>query len=102
MERPQHNLTLDRARPLTVRLRISTAANAEVACYAVLRASGFAVRREELAGADCWIAERGELELSSTEGLCALLGLAGLIAQRGAAWHATDEETDEFVRRFLD
>ena len=101
-KRSRHNQTLDRADKLTERLRIVTAANSETACYAALCAAGFVVRREVVADTETWIGERGAIEVSSTEGLCALLGLASLAQQRGASWRATDEETDAFMRRFYE
>jgi hypothetical protein len=79
--------------------RIAAAGNTEVPAYLTLIELGYSVDRSDRNGNEHWIAKKGTLELMAN-GPLELLGLSLLRSERGPRWQASDNEINEFLRRF--
>lgn len=83
------------------KLMISDAGNVDVPAYLTLLQRGYAVRckMSDDGTEELWIAENSTTELRADDPV-ALLGLAALVESRGTDWKASDEQIDEFLKRF--
>jgi hypothetical protein len=77
---------------------IVAAGNTEVPAYLALIELGYSVDRVDMDGEEHWIA-KGTLQLAADCPL-ELLGLSLLRSERGPRWQASDDEIDEFLKRF--
>jgi hypothetical protein len=78
---------------------IAAAGNTEVPAFLTLIELGYSVDRIDRDGEEYWIAKKGRLQLMADCPL-ELLGLSLLRSERGPRWQATDNEIDEFLKRF--
>jgi hypothetical protein len=78
---------------------IAVAGNTEVPAYLALVELGYSVDRVDKDGEGHWIAKKGTLQLMADCSL-ELLGLSLLRSERGPRWQASDDEIDEFLKRF--
>jgi hypothetical protein len=81
-------------------VKIAGAANVEVPSYLALHAKGYEVTVVRRAtGEETWHAEKDDNRFSA-EGLVELLGVVGMFEIRGDNWKASDDQIDEFMRRY--
>lgn len=78
---------------------IAAAGNTEVPAYLTLVELGYSIDRIDKDGGKHWIAKKGTLQLMADCPL-ELLGLSLLRSERGPRWQASDNEIDEFLKRF--
>jgi hypothetical protein len=78
---------------------VAAAGNTEVPAYLALIELGYSVDRVDKDGEEQWIAKKGTLQLVA-DGPLELLGLSLLRSERGPRWQASDNEIDEFLKRF--
>jgi hypothetical protein len=80
---------------------ISAAGNTEVPAYLVLKAKGYQITVTSIKGSQeqTWSAENDRVCLRA-EGPIELLGMVSMYEKRGSSWRASDEEIDDFVKRF--
>ena len=77
-------------------VRIAAAGNTEVPAYLALVARGFEVSRD---GQSLWVATKGEAVFLADSPL-KLLGAVAMFECRGPEWQASDQQIEEFLRRF--
>jgi hypothetical protein len=82
------------------KVRIAAAGNVEIPAYLTLREKGYEVRWErKKEGEELWFAEKDGCEFVA-EGPIELLGVVSLYEIRGENWKATDQETDDFMKKY--
>jgi hypothetical protein len=79
--------------------RISAAGNTEVPAVLVLSHAGFEVSTNASHDDDQWIATKDDLTLIAASPL-ELLGLLMMRKERGADWKASDDEIEDFLKKF--
>jgi len=84
-----------------VKETIASAGNTDTPAYLVLMEKGYKITVTPIEGSreETWTAESDNVCLMAN-GPVELLGLASMYEQRGSAWKASDEEIDDFVKRF--
>ena len=81
-------------------MKTEAAGNTEVPAYLALIARGYEVSRVCRQGLDDdWVAKKGESSFMANSPV-ELLGVVTMIEVRGANWLATDQEIDEFLKKF--
>ena len=76
--------------------QIAAAGNTEVPAYLALVARGFSVSRDHQS---VWTATKGEASFLADSPL-QLLGVVAMFESRGSQWQASDEQIEEFLRRY--
>jgi hypothetical protein len=79
--------------------RISAAGNTEAPAVLVLSQAGFEVSTNASHDDEQWIATRHDLTLVAASPL-ELLGLFMMRKERGLAWKASDDEIEDFLKKF--
>jgi hypothetical protein len=77
-------------------IQIAAAGNTEVPAYLALVARGFNVSCDHQS---VWIATKGEASFLADSPL-QLLGLVAMFESRGPQWQASDEQIEEFLRKY--
>lgn len=80
-------------------MKLASAGNVVVPAYLVLLAKGYAVEREAIDDREVWRASKGADEFIADSPL-ELLGVVVVSEERGADWQASDQEIQDFLRRF--
>lgn len=81
-------------------MNIPAAGNVEVPAYLALRDKGYAVRvKREGLDAETWVAAKGGNRFSAARPI-ELLGVVAVFETCGESWKATDNEIDDFVKRY--
>jgi len=78
---------------------IALAGNVLVPAVLALRATGYAVSREDSSVGETWRAERSDRVLIANDPV-QLLGLASMRDTRGSDWRPTDAEIDLIMEQF--
>jgi hypothetical protein len=79
---------------------LSAAGNVEVPAYLALRQKGYTVTAFDLsAGHGGWHAEKDGWRFQG-DSLIELLGLVSVVEVRGANWAASDEDIDDFLKKY--
>jgi hypothetical protein len=77
-------------------IQIAAAGNTEVPAYLALVARGFNVSCDDQS---VWTATKGEASFLADSPL-QLLGVVALFESRGRQWQASDEQIEEFMRKY--
>lgn len=77
-------------------IQITAAGNTEVPAYLALVARGFNVSCDHQA---VWTATKGETGFLADSPL-QLLGVVAMFESRGPQWQASDEQIEEFLRKY--
>ena len=77
-------------------IQIAAAGNAEVPAYLALVARGFKVSFDHQSA---WTATKGEASFVADSPL-QLLGVVAMFESRGPRWQASDEQIEEFLRKY--
>ena len=68
-------------------------------CCIALEDLGYAVSNKIVEGVEVWVAEKEGQKLSGSDP-CEVLGLVKLIEMKGHAWQASDEQINDYTKRF--
>lgn len=84
------------------KLKIANAGNVTVPAALALEQRGYVVRcdRSDDGSRETWVAESSMAELFAEDPV-ALLGLAALLESRGSDWKASDEQSRNFLKKFV-